>query len=80
MLLNTASFIKTVPSVYIFLMNTIYRLNSTQADVGTIFMKHKELPLNKIKNKNLRWSSLEKTFLRRNYWGRVRKAAKKLFS
>ena len=54
MLLNTASFIKTVPSVYIFLMNTIYRLNSTQVDVATIFMKHKELPLNKIKNKNLR--------------------------
>ena len=37
---NTVGFIKTVLSVYVLLMNSIYLSQSTQVAMGTIFWKH----------------------------------------
>ena len=37
---GTSGFMKTVPSVYTLLMNTIYPSQSSQVAEGTVFRKH----------------------------------------
>ena len=40
-ILNTTGVMKTVPSVYTLLVNTIYLCHSRQVTEGTFFRKHK---------------------------------------